>query len=61
MDRDALADLLARLARLADDLPEVAELRANPVIVSSEGTVVADVDVRLVPWRRPDPLEVRRL
>lgn len=61
VDRDALADLLARLARLADDLPEVAELRANPVIVSSEGTVVADVDVRLVPWRRPDPLEVRRL
>lgn len=61
VDRAALADLLARLARLADDLPEVAELRANPVIVSSEGTVVADVEVRLAPWRRPESLELRRL
>lgn len=61
VDRDALADLLARLARLADDLPEVAELRANPVIVSAGGTVIADVEVRLAPWRRPESIELRRL
>jgi aminomethyltransferase len=32
--------LLARLARLADDLPEVAELELNPVVASSTGTSV---------------------
>jgi len=61
VDREALADLLSRLGRLAEDLPEVAELRANPVIVSCEGTVAADVSVRLAPWRRPEPLDLRRL
>ncbi|MBL8776771.1 MAG: GNAT family N-acetyltransferase [Acidimicrobiales bacterium] len=61
VDRGALADLLARLSRLADDLPEAAEVVANPVIVSSQGAVVTDVRVRLAPWRRLDPIELRRL
>jgi acyl-CoA synthetase (NDP forming)/RimJ/RimL family protein N-acetyltransferase len=39
-DLPALEDLLARLARLADDLPEVAELELNPVVASSTGTSV---------------------
>jgi hypothetical protein len=59
--RRSLADLLARLARLAEDLPEVAELRANPVIVSSDGAVLADVTMRLTPWRQLDPIALRRL
>jgi hypothetical protein len=61
VDRASLSDLLARLARLAEDLPEVAELRANPVIVSSDGAVLADVTVRLAPWRQLDPIALRRL
>lgn len=39
-DLPALEDLLARLARLADDLPEVAELELNPVVASSTGASV---------------------
>ncbi len=61
VDLGALTDVLARLARLADDLPEVAELRANPVIASADGAVLADVTVRLEPWRRLDPIALRRL
>lgn len=61
VDRGALVDLLGRVSRLADDLPELAELRANPVIVSPDGAVVADATVWLAPWRRPDSIDLRRL
>jgi acyl-CoA synthetase (NDP forming)/RimJ/RimL family protein N-acetyltransferase len=58
---DRLEDLLLRLARLADDLPEVAELDCNPVIVTPTAAVVVDAKVRIAePTPRPaDPL--RRL
>ena len=36
-DIDALADVLLRVSRLADDLPEVAELDLNPVIARGRG------------------------
>ena len=61
VDRAALVDVLLRLARLAEDIPEVAEVRANPVIVAPDGAVVTDVSVTLAPWRRLDPLDLRRL
>src|SRR6185369_528937 len=35
-DEDALVDLLFRLARLAEDVPEVAELDLNPVLALSD-------------------------
>jgi acyl-CoA synthetase (NDP forming) len=40
-----LEDLLLRLARLADDLPEVAELDCNPVIVTPTAALVVDAKV----------------
>jgi hypothetical protein len=43
----ALADLVERLARLADDLPEVAELDLNPVLALPDGCVAVDARVRL--------------
>jgi acetyl coenzyme A synthetase (ADP forming)-like protein len=49
-DRAAIIDLLHRLGRLADDLPEVAELDLNPVIALPDGCVAVDARVRL---RRP--------
>ena len=61
VDRAGLGDLLARFSHLADDLSEAAEVVANPVIVSSQGAILADVRVRLAPWRRLDPIELRRL
>lgn len=37
---EPLEDLLARVARLADDLPEVAALELNPVLVGASGLAV---------------------
>ena len=56
-DSAALADLLLRLARLGDDLPEVAELDLNPVLALPDGCVVVDARVR-VERPRPTPDEV---
>jgi len=46
-DAGALVDLVHRLSRLADDLPEVAELDLNPVIGMTDGCVAVDARVRL--------------
>ncbi len=46
-DAAALVDLVHRLARLADDLPEVAELDLNPVIAQEDGCLAVDARVRL--------------
>ena len=43
---DALEDLLQRVARLAGDVPELAELDINPLIVSPEGAVAVDARAR---------------
>ena len=47
VNTDALEDLLLRLGRLADELPEVAELDLNPILVSAEGALVVDAKLRL--------------
>jgi acetyl coenzyme A synthetase (ADP forming)-like protein len=46
-DAAALTDVLQRLSRLAEDLPEVAELDLNPVIALPHGCVAVDARVRL--------------
>jgi len=46
-DAAALVDLVQRLARLAEDLPEVAELDLNPVIALPDGCVAVDARVRV--------------
>jgi acetyl coenzyme A synthetase (ADP forming)-like protein len=55
-DVAALEDLLLRVGRLADELPEVRELDCNPVLVGPTGVVAVDVKVRAarVP-ATPDP------
>ena len=47
VDVDALEDLLLRVSLIADHLPEVVELDANPVVVSAAGVAALDVKVRL--------------
>jgi acyl-CoA synthetase (NDP forming) len=54
-DLAALQDLLLRVARLADDLPEIAELDLNPVIARPDGTHVVDARVQLRPAHPVDP------
>ena len=46
-DAPALADLLVRLGRLAEDLPQVAELDLNPVLAGPDGCVAVDARVRV--------------
>ena len=46
-DAGALLDLVHRLARLAEDVPEVAELDLNPVLALETGCVAVDARVRL--------------
>lgn len=61
VDTAALESLLLRLGRLAEDLPEVAELDLNPVLAGPEGVVAVDAKLRLAPvGAEPDPL-LRRL
>ena len=45
--RAALVDLVHRLGRLADELPEVAELDLNPVIARADGCVAVDARIRV--------------
>ena len=46
-DVDALAGLVVSLGALATDVPQVAELDLNPVVVTPEGCVLVDIKVRV--------------
>jgi acyl-CoA synthetase (NDP forming)/GNAT superfamily N-acetyltransferase len=59
-DTGALADILLRVSRLADDLPEVAELDLNPVIASPAAACAVDARVRVTAVEHTDPF-LRRL
>ena len=48
-DEAALMDLLHRLGRLGEDLPELAELDLNPVIAGAEGCIAVDARIRVAP------------
>ena len=54
-DLGGLRDLLLRVSRLADDLPEVTELDLNPVIARPDGAFVVDARIKVTPYRRQDP------
>jgi len=59
-DTGALRDVLLRVSRLADDLPQVAELDLNPVIARPDGAVAVDARIRVTSHRLADPF-LRRL
>jgi acyl-CoA synthetase (NDP forming) len=46
-DVAALEELLLRVARLAEDVPEVVEVVLDPVLVGTTGVVAVDARVRL--------------
>jgi acyl-CoA synthetase (NDP forming)/GNAT superfamily N-acetyltransferase len=60
VDTARLADVLLRVSRLADELPEVAELDLNPVIARPQDVQAVDVRVRIAPAAARDPF-LRRL
>ena len=59
-DITALRSTLLRVSRLADELPEVAELELNPVIARPDGVFTVDARIRLAPAEPRDPF-LRRL
>jgi len=61
VDVDALVDLVVRLGRLAEDLPELAECDCNPVIASPSGAVVVDARFRAYPAPPGTDPDLRRL
>ena len=54
-DIGAVRDTLLRVSRLADDLPQVAELDLNPVIARPDGVVAVDARVRVTGHHLADP------
>ncbi|MBO0804144.1 MAG: phosphoketolase, partial [Nocardiopsaceae bacterium] len=59
-DLTALRDLLLRVSRLADDLPEITGLELRPVLAGPAGAVVSGARVRVAPQAPQDPF-LRRL
>jgi acetate---CoA ligase (ADP-forming) len=54
VDKAILADMLQRVARLADEVPEIAELDLNPVAAFPAGRGALVLDARLL-TREPAP------
>ena len=48
-DRGALEDVLHRVARIGEELPDVVEVLCNPVLVGRAGVTVLHAGVRLLP------------
>ena len=57
----AVEDLLLRVGRLVEELPEVVELELDPVVVTPAGATTAGAWVRLAQWRPGPELALRRL
>jgi hypothetical protein len=55
IDLRALRNVLLRVSRLADDLPQVAELTLNPVIARPDGAIAVDARIRVTSHRLADP------
>jgi acetate---CoA ligase (ADP-forming) len=60
-DLDALKDVLLRLSRLADEVPDIAELDLNPVMALAPGRGCRIVDARIRVEAAARPFERRRL
>ncbi len=61
VDVDALCELAVRLGLLVDDLPTLASLDLNPIVVSGSGAAVLGASARIrLQWQRVD-IGVRRL
>jgi len=59
-DLETLRELLLRVSRLVDDLPEVTELDLSPVIARPHGVFAMDARIKVTPCPPQDPF-LRRL
>jgi acyl-CoA synthetase (NDP forming)/GNAT superfamily N-acetyltransferase len=53
--RAYLRDLLLRVSRLADDLPEITDLDLSPVVACPDGAIVMAARITVAPYEPPDP------
>ncbi|ONH28855.1 bifunctional GNAT family N-acetyltransferase/acetate--CoA ligase family protein [Pseudofrankia asymbiotica] len=60
-DQAAVEDVLLRVARLADDIPQIREMDINPLIVTAHGAVAVDVKIRVAPAPDATDPTLRRL
>ncbi|MFN8035597.1 MAG: GNAT family N-acetyltransferase [Acidimicrobiia bacterium] len=61
VDLAALEDVMVRIGRMADEVPEIVELDCNPVIASEHGVALVDVKVRLANCGPAPAGDLRRL
>lgn len=54
-DHEVVVDIITRLAQLAADFPQLAEIEINPLIVLKEGQGAYAVDVRGMIGLKTDP------
>ena len=59
-DLDSLKDMLLRVSRMADDLPQIAELELSPVIARPNGVQAVDGRIR-IQAAEPADAHLRRL
>ncbi|MEO3867626.1 GNAT family N-acetyltransferase [Nonomuraea sp. B12E4] len=57
----ALEDQLVRVGQLLDDLPQVAELDLNPILVTPDGATTVDARIRVAPCEAPPSPLLRHL
>ncbi|MBL7499463.1 GNAT family N-acetyltransferase [Frankia sp. CNm7] len=60
-DQAAVEEVLLRVARLADAIPEIREMDINPLIVTPSGAVAVDVKIRVAPAPDATDPTLRRL
>jgi acyl-CoA synthetase (NDP forming) len=61
VDIDALVDLILRMGKLAEDLPELIEADCNPVMATPQGAVVVDARLRVSTRPVTPPEDARHL
>jgi hypothetical protein len=61
VDRAALEGMVLRLGRMAETVPELAELDFNPVIARPDGAFVVDARALIAPVVGPPARAVRHL
>jgi acyl-CoA synthetase (NDP forming)/RimJ/RimL family protein N-acetyltransferase len=59
--RTALEDLLVRLSTLIEAVPEIVQVRANPIVVSADGAILTDIALMVAPLDQEPLPPLRRL
>lgn len=59
-DTAALKECLLRVSTMVEDLPQIAELDCNPIVVHEQGALILDARVRVSPPEPPSLLGARR-